>query len=160
MAQKIKRTLRKQAISEGSGLPSRLAFLKSIRFHSLVEDKTGSKTQFRVEVTARTLKSLLDELKTWKKKAEPNEQALTEAHASASKYRHELEQKTTDLERAINALGRQNRTIEEYNAQLGERGVPKSSSPFKSHLSVAEERGFKPNGRPLQGGLPSLGKRR
>lgn len=141
-------------------LPASLTFLNSLSFHSLVEDRTGTRTQFRVEVSPRMLKSLLAELEGWKTKAEPNERELNDSRAEAFRYKRELEQVKSELEGKQFAIRRLNQAIEKLNAQIGEKNIDKSSGELRLHLSTAEKNGRELKGLPLQGGLPSLGKRR
>lgn len=160
MPTKVKRTLRKDVLRKRDTLPASLTFLNSISFHSLLEDRTGTRTQFRVEIATRTLKGVLTEVESLRRRAEPNDRELEEAHAQTNRYKRELEQVKLDLEEQRRVVARLNRTIEERNQRIGKHGVTKSSGAFKLHISDAEKLGYKSNGLPLQGGLPSLGKRR
>jgi len=160
MPAKIKRTLRKEVLRNGAKLPTSLSLLRSISFHSLVEDRTGIRTQFRVELSSRVLKALLDEITSWKIKAEPNERALADAHAEADRRQRELTQARIELQEKENHIRRLNHLIEKMNEQIGDKNVTKSSGDFKLHLSSAEKNAQKLRGLPLQGGLPGLGKRR
>lgn len=146
----LRRTLKSEFGKQKNPLPDRLSFLSSIPFYAVTEClPPGSQTrQTRVEILPRSLKKIADTyIET---------EAIRKKNRELLKLINKWERVFEDQEEYIDRL-------EKANAQLlknlGE-GPQTPPSEYKTYLQVAYEMGFKPRGKALQGGLPSLGKKR
>lgn len=168
MAKNVYRYDKRTYGEKGELLPKRLSFLSELPFCTVIEDRRGLRMQTRVEVLPATLKRLLASVSHHSEMAKPNrdvverknreiehlQKLLGELHSSKEKLAAELSVALLSAENANEKLG-----------QFNDRATPdattgKASGPLAGYLGRAEARGFKPHGLPLQGGLPSLPKRR
>jgi septal ring factor EnvC (AmiA/AmiB activator) len=133
-------------------LPKSLEPIKQLNFVALLERKSNRRRVWRVELSSEIGKAVVimsDELEDLKKQHEQ----LTEERA--------------ELKRRLSEAQAHNQRLEQNNKQLlanieaDRRPIrdPHAKSP-KNFLNVAQQKGFKVSGPTVQGGLPSLGKRR
>jgi predicted transcriptional regulator len=132
-------------------LPRSLQILRQLNFVALLERPNSGKRSWRVELSSKTAKCLINasnELQQFKKQHGD----LTLQHSSLTMKFAELQERSQRLEHNNRKL------MENIEAdKRPEKGThPKSQ---KSYLNIAEEKSMKVKGSPVQGGLPSLGKR-
>lgn len=149
---KIGRTVRrtrKREFNKSNPLPKKLEFLEAIQFYAVTEciPPDGTEKQLRIEMLPSSMKKIVSgylELEN----AQTNNTELEETLSKAKQVFQEQEEYIERLEQANDQLMK----------NLGD-GPETPKSPYKSYLQVAEEIGFISHGLPVQGGLPSLGKK-
>lgn len=130
-------------------LPKGLDFLEGINFYAIAEHSpTGKKKQRRIEFLPRSIKSLVSKAIEHDKIAE-----------ELTKLQHCIEELQEAYDHTVSQYNniKSNYKILLENIQDGTASLDKS---LANYLNIAEEMGFISQGRPLQGGLPSLGKKR
>jgi len=167
MAKNLYRYDRSTYGRKGDLLPRRLGFLAKVPFSSVIEDHRGARMQIRVELLASTLKRLLATIQRHAEMARPNREVVEHKDREIERLRKTVDELRQDRDRLIEERDQAVRSAENANGQLaqlneGKRPAPgtEDSGPLAGYLGRAEARGFKPHGLPLQGGLPSLPKRR
>lgn len=150
MAKKLKRFLRADFVRGGRPLPRTLEFLRNIKFHALVEDSSGERIKRTVELLPRDVKVLAE---GW------------HGYENAVKKNNELAAENRSLDRELSEARRLIGKLEFNNSVLMVRLAEKPDMRSKeksqrNYFNVAEDAGFQPNGLALQGGLPSLGKKK
>lgn len=157
MPSKMKRHLRAEYTKGARALPRTLAFLEYAKYSAVVEHIGSERTSYAVELKPSVLKQLLDaqdEIKASEKKLRELRSRMVDARAEIVR-----------LEQALSEAAAHNERLEENNATLMKRldetpdDLP-SERIAKSHMSRIEERGLRRGMRGMQGGLPSLGKRK
>lgn len=131
-------------------LPKKLEFLSNIPFYAITEcvlPDTGQH-QIRVEVLPGSMKKLAKSYVREKAIIKENESLVIEIEEANTRIL-ELEDYVAKQEHNINIL---------LNKDSDTSPVPRSD--IKSSLQIANEKGVDFQSRPLQGGLPSLGKKR
>lgn len=153
MAKKIKRFQKSEFGKRKLAFPKGFEFLEGFNFQAIVEDNSGLKVRRYVEVSPAALKKvvvlyrdasgMIDELRSsLSELIQKNEELLSRLEA-ADKYIEKLEHNNELMMSRLN-VG----PDEEFE---------KSSQNF---FDIIEERGIKPRGLPMQGGIPGLGRRR
>ena len=145
----LRRTLKSEFGKRKIPLPEKLSFLANIPFYAVTEclSPGASTKQTRVEILPASLKKVSsshDNFTKLRKQHEELEAAFEDAHFIFE-----------EQEKYIDALQKAN---EQLMANLGE-GPEAPKSAYNSYIQVAKEIGFISRGLPIQGGLPSLGKR-
>ncbi|MFH7326478.1 hypothetical protein [Desulfurivibrio sp. C05AmB] len=145
----LRRTLKVEFGKRKIPLPKHLSFLANIPFYAVTEclPPNSSNKQTRVEILPSSLKKVARSYEEYGQIKKENEDLLKLLEEWQGIFASQ-EQYIERLEKANNQL--------RFN--LGE-GPETPRSEYKSYLQVAQEMGFKPHGLPLQGGLPSLGKK-
>jgi septal ring factor EnvC (AmiA/AmiB activator) len=155
LAKKISRRLRREFGYKGKDLPRTLRFLSSIPFHAIVDDNSGTGKQVRVEVTLRTLKSLLQRIEHLAAQARPNNESKEKDRGTIEKLLKELNETKEELKSAEETNKLLNAKITDANAEWPLGQVPRRSGPLRpKSVKAVIEGGY----RGMQGGLPSLGK--
>lgn len=169
MAKNLYRHVRSTYGRNGELLPRRLGFLAKVPFHSVVEDHRGTRIQIRVELLASTLRRLLATTQRYEEMARPNREVVDRKDKEIEHLRTIVEKLLSEQKRLIEDRDLAIRSAENANEKLAQSNDGNSSSaaatndvsgPLTGYFSRADSRGFKPHGLPLQGGLPSLPKRR
>ena len=155
---RVARTRRTEYRSGRKALPKRLAFLKGIKFFAIAEHKSEERNKLRVEFLPTPLNALIEQASQAEDLHEDVE-ALEELLVS-------LQERLALLQKDLDIAVEQNAALERVNEQLlknldklGSTTASEPKSPTKGYFQVAEERGFKSHGLPLQGGIPGSGKR-
>ena len=133
-------------------LPKSLEPIKWMEFIALLERKTKGKRSWRVGLSSKTATFLIrdrDELQQLKK----------DHREIKAKCDSQSERLTTALRENKNLQDTNKTLMRNIEADKRSAGSTYPKSP-KNYFDAAEDRGFKANGRPMQGGLPGLGKRR
>jgi predicted nuclease with TOPRIM domain len=149
MSKKQKRYIKSDFDSKKHPLPKTLEFLDGFNFHAVVEDSSGEKIKRIIEVTPASLKKTI-------RSAEKANEAAQKIDALTV----ENEELKNQLDEAIEHI----RKLEHNNDVLMENlnhkpDIRHDRSP-RNYFNVVNEAGVKTFGPPLQGGLPSLGKRK
>ncbi len=146
----LKRTYRRSYGKRKNPLPEKLSFLENIPFYAVTicQLPDSDQTQTRIEILPRGVKQLATAFNNGKK-----------YRKQIRKLKNELKsakESITCLE-AFNKSLKHNNQILMENIESNEKIAP---SNMKSYFQLAEEKCFEPKGLPLQGGLPSLGKKK
>lgn len=146
----LKRTLRTEFGKRKNPLPEKLSFLTNIPFYAVTECKPPESDirQIRIEILPSNLKKISESHKKYKDLKKKHKDLLVTVKEAKSVVKKQ-EKYVEDLEK-VNA---------QLMINLGD-GPDTPKPAMKSYLQVAEEIGFISRGLPLQGGLPSLGKKR
>lgn len=150
MPKQVKRRVKAHFKHGKAPLPRGLEFLSDVDFYAVVEDHTGSRIKRTVELTPRVTKGLLSAGRAYDE--------LSEAGNSLVQKNRELELALKEARSTIVALERTNQQLFDLVEKHDEPRSKPRSEP--SHLGRAIEQGFQPSGLPIQGGLPSLGKKK
>lgn len=146
----LRRTLKSEFGKKKNPLPERLSFLGSIPFYAVTEYSypDSSTKQTRIEILPASLKKVAKAYKEYGEVKKENRELLN----LLDEWQRIFESQEEYIELLENAN-------DQLRMNLGE-GPETPRNEFKTYLQVAYEKGFKPRGRALQGGLPSLGKKR
>lgn len=160
MRKKLKKYLKKEYGVKKLQLPNSLAFLNDIKFHAIIEDYSGSKIVRTIEIKPPSLKALIDKIKKYE-----IDIGNLEEICSALEFENDyLKGENSEIHDYCKILKEENEKIR-YNYEIlysrsnegsDEKYVP---SP-KSYFNVMSDSGTAFNTKPIQGGLPSLGKRK
>lgn len=148
----IQRYKKSTYVSKRRKLPEQLEFLKGTNYFVIAEHKEGKRKQYFVEFRPKSIKNIIakvknvqvlrteaDKLREIVKKLEQDNDAL--------KAKDVLNQKVIKLLQSENEKNK--------NSKMN----PRLKSP-ESFYSIMEKKGFQMTGPPIQGGLPSLGKKK
>jgi len=130
-------------------LPKGLDFLESVNFYAIAEHSpAGKKKQRRVEFLPKSIKSIVS-------KAIEHDRIANEL----TKLQHRIEELQKTYDSTVSQYNDMKSNYDQLveNIQDGVASLDKSSA---NYINIAEKMGFISHGRPLQGGLPSLGKKR
>lgn len=146
----LKRNLRGEFGKRKNPLPKNLSFLSNISFYAITEclSPKSDVRQTRVEILPASLKKLA---------------SSHEKYEVLEKKHREVQSILKDAEQLFIEQQEYMKNLERANAQLLKnlgQGPVTPRSEIQTYLQKAEEIGFISRGLPLQGGLPSLGKRR
>ena len=146
----LKRNLRKEYGKRKNPLPKNLSFLSNIPFYAITEciPSESDVRQTRIEILPANLKKIASSHEKYN--------ALKKKHREVLSILKSAEQLFNEQQEYMEKL-------EKANAQLLKnlgQGPETPRSEIQTYLQRAEEIGFISRGLPLQGGLPSLGKRR
>lgn len=146
----LKRNLRGEFGKRKNPLPKKLSFLSNISFYAITEclPPKSDVRQTRIEILPASLKKLASSHEKYKVLNKKYQEVLS-IFKNAEQLFIEQQEYMEKLERA--------------NAQLLKnlgQGPETPRSEIQTYLQRAEEIGFISHGLPLQGGLPSLGKKR
>lgn len=167
MTTKFFRYSRVEYGAKGQLLPERLAFLSRLPYSAVTEDIGQARRKIRIEFLPGPLMRFLEEVEDQLEKSKPNRDLLENKDRDIATLRQKLndaletnKKLMEEIEIAKKSAENANkRLIETNNASAGDFSEA-SSGPFAGYFSKAQESGFIPKGPPLQGGLPSLPKRR
>ncbi|RYY02183.1 MAG: hypothetical protein EOO53_14200 [Gammaproteobacteria bacterium] len=160
MAKRPKRYLKEDYGSRKRQLPVSLEFLKGVKFHAIIEDHSGAKVVRTIEVKAPSLKALIEKIKKHESEVEDLEQRCSELELEVTSLKSEYHEINSDYESLKVEFEKifHNYKILYSRSEVGpdEKYMP---SP-KSYFNIMNESGIQFNTKPMQGGHPSLGKRR
>jgi hypothetical protein len=146
----MKRTFKTEFGKRKNPLPKKLSFLSYVPFYAVTECKPPDShiRQTRIEILPSSLKKISGSYQKYKELKKDHKQLLNKLEEAKSV--------SEEQKKRIKAL---EKTNSQLLINLGE-GPDTPKPQIKSYLQVAEETGFISRGRPLQGGIPSLGKKR
>ena len=123
-----------------------LEFLKGVPFFAIAEHKQGGKTEIFIEFKPRSIKNIIIKAKAFRK--------LNNDLQEIQRENNELKWTLKRLEGSLKLLNTNYKLVPLAQDKID----PKDRSP-KSYLNVLQECSNLLRGLPLQGGLPSLGKK-
>lgn len=146
----LSRSYKKDFGKKINPLPDKFTFLSDIPFYAITECllPDSIQRQVRIEILPNSLKKLA---KTYKstKRLEKEKKELIRKLKEAKYQMHKLNDDVSKL----------NSVNDQLRKNIDDNSIPPKAY-FKSNMQIAEEKGVKLHGRPLQGGLPGLGKKR
>lgn len=142
MAKRPKKFLKSDFGKKKLSLPKSLGFLKSFKFHSIIEDYSGKNTVRTVEVKPQTLKKLID---TQEKYFDLNLEKLSfeELYKEQKQEYEALQKKHSEMLSNYEILYKLSNKLPDGNF------VPSPTS----YLNIMTESGINYNSKPLPGGM-------
>ena len=160
MAKKPKKYLKKDYGVRKLQMPKSLEFLNGVKFHAVIEDHSGPKVVRTIEIKPPSLKAIIDKVKKYERDVENLEEHCSELELEVDHLNDENIRINSDYEKLKEEFEKifHNYGILYSRSEIGndEKYVP---SP-KSYFNIMSESGMSFNTKPIQGGLPSLGKRK
>jgi hypothetical protein len=160
MAKRPKRYLKSEFGIRKKALPVALTFVKDFNFHAIVEDSSGQKVKTIIEVKPLSLKKLINRVNDLTKNNLANEQEMDLIKAEMDLIKAENVKCKEFFELVMPYM----KQLESNNEILLNELKKEPDLPYirsqKNWQNIIEESGFIEFLPPVQGGLPSLGKRR